>query len=77
MSTDAQNSAKTLATPRNIVAAVLVVVAVIFILQNRATTTIQLFWVSVNSPLWLTLVAVLLVGWIAGLLTTRRKKTKG
>ncbi|MGG7102404.1 hypothetical protein [Rhodococcus sp. 24CO] len=39
-----------------------------------SATTIQLFWVSVRSPLWLTLVVILLLGWIAGLLTTRRKK---
>ncbi|TSD50561.1 DUF1049 domain-containing protein [Rhodococcus sp. KBS0724] len=55
-------------------AAVLVVLAVIFVFQNRSATTIQLFWVSVQSPLWLTLAVILLLGWIAGLLTTRRKK---
>ncbi|MBH5146367.1 DUF1049 domain-containing protein (plasmid) [Rhodococcus qingshengii] len=56
-------------------AAVLVVLAAIFILQNRAATTIQLFWVSVQSPLWLTLVVILVLGWATGLLTTRRTKT--
>lgn len=75
MNSDAQiASATSLLTPRNILAAVLVVLAVIFILQNRSATTIQLFWVSVQSPLWLTLAVILLLGWIAGLLTTRRKK---
>lgn len=74
MSPDAQTTSVTsLLTPRHILAAALVVLAVIFILQNRSTTTIQLFWVSVQSPLWLTLVVILLLGWIAGLLTTRRK----
>ncbi|ALU73368.1 hypothetical protein H351_30245 (plasmid) [Rhodococcus erythropolis R138] len=68
-------SARSLLTSRNILASVLVVLAVIFIVQNRAATTIQLFWVSVQSPLWLTLVVILLLGWIAGLLTTRRTKT--
>ncbi|MDI9916787.1 DUF1049 domain-containing protein [Rhodococcus sp. IEGM 1379] len=76
MSPDTQKtSVQLLLTPRNILAAVLVVLAVIFILQNRSTTTIQLFWVSVQSPLWLTLVVILLLGWIAGLLTTRRNKS--
>lgn len=76
MSPDTQKSSATsLLTPRNILAAVLVALAVIFILQNRAATTIQLFWVSMRSPLWLTLVVILLLGWIAGLLTTRRKKS--
>lgn len=76
MGSDTSNSsARWLMTPRNIIATVLVALAVIFILQNRAATTIQLFWVSVQSPLWLTLVAILMLGWIAGLLTTRRKKS--
>ena len=75
MSPDTQiASATSLLTPRNALAVVLVVLAVIFILQNRSATTIQLFGVSVQSPLWLTLVVILLLGWIAGLLTTRRKK---
>ena len=76
MSSETRNaSASSLLTSRNILAALLVVLAIIFILQNRAATTIQLFWISVQSPLWLTLVVILLVGWIAGLLTTRRTKT--
>lgn len=75
MSPDTQNNlATSLLTPRNVLAAVLVVLAALFIFQNRAATTIQLFWVSVQSPLWLTLVVILLLGWVAGLLTTRRKK---
>ncbi|PBC44495.1 hypothetical protein CJ178_13885 [Rhodococcus sp. ACPA4] len=56
-------------------AAVLVVLTLIFIFQNRSETTIELFWVSVQSPLWLTLVVILLLGWIAGLLTRRKKPT--
>ncbi|MDJ0491305.1 DUF1049 domain-containing protein [Rhodococcus qingshengii] len=76
MSPETRNtSARSMLTSRNILALLLVVLAVVFILQNRATTTIQLFWVSVQSPLWLTLVVILLLGWIAGLLTTRRTKT--
>ena len=68
-------SATSLLTPRNILAAVLVVLTLIFIFQNRSETTITLFWVSVQSPLWLTLVVILLLGWIAGLLTRRKKPT--
>ncbi|MET8317475.1 LapA family protein [Rhodococcus erythropolis] len=76
MGSDTSNSsARSLLTPRNIAAAVLVALAVIFIVQNRAATTIQLFWVSVQSPLWLTLVVILALGWIAGLLTTRHTKS--
>ena len=68
-------SARSLLTSRNLLASLLVVVALIFILQNRAATTIHLFWVSVQSPLWLALVVILFLCWIAGLLTTRRTKT--
>ena len=76
MSSETRNtSTRSLLTSRNILATVLVVLALIFILQNRAATTIQLFWVSVQSPLWLTLVVILFLGWTAGLLTTRRTKT--
>lgn len=59
---------------RNIIAVVLVAVAAIFILQNRNSTTIQLFWVSLQAPLWIVLLAVFLIGWGAGVLTTRRTK---
>ncbi|MFF2060124.1 LapA family protein [Rhodococcus qingshengii] len=76
MSSETRNrSARSLLTSRNLLASLLVVLSLIFILQNRAATTIQLFWVSVQSPLWLTLVVILFLGWIAGLLTTRRAKT--
>lgn len=62
MGSDTSNSsARSLLTPRTVIAAVLVALAVIFILQNRAETTIQLFWASVQSPLWLTLVVLLLL----------------
>ncbi|MCA1008940.1 LapA family protein [Rhodococcus hoagii] len=62
------------ASPRNIAAAALTLVAVIFIVQNRNSAAIDLFWVSVRAPLWVILVAVFAVGWVAGLLTTRRSK---
>ncbi|MCD2105921.1 LapA family protein [Rhodococcus erythropolis] len=76
MSSETRNTtARSVLTSRNTLALLLVVLAVIFILQNRAATTIQLFWVSVQSPLWLILVVILVLGWIAGLLTNRRAKT--
>lgn len=68
-----KSSVRSLLTPRNIVAAILVALAFIFILQNRSATTIQLFWVSVQAPLWLTFAVILVIGWIAGMLTGRRK----
>lgn len=59
---------------RNIAAAALTLIAVLFILQNRGSASIDLFWVSVRAPLWIILVVVFGIGWAAGLLTTRREK---
>lgn len=61
-------------SPRNMAAAALTLTAVLFIIQNRNSTTIGLFWMSVHAPLWTILVAVFAMGWTAGLLTTRRAK---
>ncbi|MBA4021045.1 MAG: DUF1049 domain-containing protein [Gordonia sp.] len=47
------------------------IIAVIFVLQNRRSTNIQLFWITVDSPLWFTLLVVFAVGWLVGVLTMR------
>ncbi len=52
---------------------VLVVLAVIFIAQNRARISINLFWAHLHSPLWFILVITIVVGLIIGLLTARRR----
>lgn len=52
----------------------LVVLAVVFILQNRGETTIHVLWVTVNSPLWLFLALIFLAGIVAGAFYRRRKK---
>ena len=49
----------------------LTVLAVVFIVQNRTTVRIDLFWVSVESPLWFILAVVFLVGWVVGVLAAR------
>ena len=49
----------------------LTVLAVVFIVQNRTTVHIDLFWVSVESPLWFILAVVFLVGWVVGVLAAR------
>ncbi|UPW07271.1 LapA family protein [Gordonia terrae] len=51
------------------VAIVITVVAVVFILQNRTSVSIELFWVSVRSPMWFILLVIFAVGWLAGALT--------
>ncbi|UYP17902.1 LapA family protein [Rhodococcus sp. Z13] len=60
-------------TPRTIVAALLVVAAAVFILQNRNSTSIDLLWISVQAPLWLVLVVVFAAGWLAGTLFRRKR----
>lgn len=49
----------------------LTVIAIVFIVQNRNSVSIDLFWVSVQSPLWFILVVVLVFGWVVGVLTGR------
>ncbi|MEE2034161.1 LapA family protein [Rhodococcus chondri] len=56
---------------RTIIAAVLVLLAVLFIAQNRNSTRIELFWFSVQAPLWFVLVLIFVVGWVAGFLFER------
>ncbi|MPV36608.1 DUF1049 domain-containing protein [Georgenia subflava] len=51
----------------------LAVLAVVFVLQNQAVASIQLFWVSVRAPIWLALLAVFLVGWLVGALVRHNR----
>jgi putative membrane protein len=69
-----KRSALSYLTPARIVALLLVVLAVAFVLQNRASTAIQVFWIRVDTPLWFTLLAVFILGWVVGVLTARRGK---
>jgi len=57
----------------NWVAIVLVALAAVFIGQNRDRQRISLLWISVESPMWLLLAAMLLIGIIVGLLLRRRR----
>jgi lipopolysaccharide assembly protein A len=52
---------------------VLAVLAAVFIAQNRARTSIKLFWAHLQSPLWFVLVVTIVVGVIIGLLSARRR----
>lgn len=57
---------------RNWAAIVLIALAGVFIGQNRDRQTIHLLWITVGSPMWLLLSAMLLVGVAVGLLLHRR-----
>ena len=52
--------------PKLIVAAVVLVIALIFILQNTAKATVQFLWMDSNSALWLWLLLAGLLGAIFG-----------
>lgn len=60
-------------SPAGWAAIALSIIAVIFVLQNRGSTPIQLLWITVDSPLWFTLLMVFLVGWVVGVLTMRSR----
>lgn len=51
----------------------LIALAAIFIGQNRDRRQVHLLWMTVESPMWLLLAAMLVVGVITGLLLRRRR----
>lgn len=59
---------------RNWAALILVVLAAIFIGQNRDRQAVRLLWITVESPMWLLLSAMLVVGIVVGLLLHRRRR---
>lgn len=59
---------------RHWAALALVGLAAVFIAQNRETQRIHLLWMTVESPMWLLLSAMLLVGAVVGLLLNRRRR---
>jgi uncharacterized integral membrane protein len=58
---------------RQTVAIVLLVLGVIFILENRRSTTIRFLVPVLTAPLWVALLGSLLVGVVAGALITRNR----
>ncbi|WP_280435355.1 LapA family protein [Nocardia carnea] len=55
-------------------AAVLIVLAAVFIAQNRNRVDINFLLVTVRSPMWLILLIMFLIGGLAGLLIRRRAR---
>ena len=52
----------------------LVALAAVFIGQNRDHQQVHLLWLTVESPMWLLLAAMLVVGVVIGLLLRRRRR---
>jgi putative membrane protein len=63
-------------SPAGWAALILAIIAVIFVLQNRDSTSITLFWIDVTSPLWFTLLMIFVVGWVVGILMMRGRSKK-
>jgi uncharacterized integral membrane protein len=64
-------------TPKQVVAAVIVVVALVAILQNRRTGRFDLLWFDFEAPVWIWLLVVFAAGVATGLLiASRRAKRK-
>lgn len=53
-------------TPRQIIAIVLVVAALVFVLQNREETRIQFINTAFQAPLWTVLLIMLIIGFVVG-----------
>ncbi|MEZ0360129.1 DUF1049 domain-containing protein [Mycobacterium sp. SA01] len=55
-------------------AIILVVLAAVFIAQNRDRQRVHVLWITVESPMWLLLTAMAVVGLVVGLLLHRRRR---
>jgi uncharacterized integral membrane protein len=61
-------------SPRQVAAIVLIVLTMIFILQNRRRTTVRFLIPELVTPLWVVLFLSVLVGMIVGALVADRRK---
>jgi putative membrane protein len=57
------------------VALVLVTLTAIFIAQNRERPRVHILWITVESPMWLLLTVMFVVGILVGILLRRRRRT--
>ena len=57
----------------NWISITLVALAAVFIGRNRDTQRVHLLWMTVESPMWLLLSLMLLIGIVAGVLLNRRR----
>ncbi len=55
-------------------AIVLTVLAVLFIIENRHRVEIEFLLITIRSPMWLVLLVMFVVGWLAGILVRRVRR---
>ena len=60
-------------TVKNWIAIVGAIVALVFILQNQQRVRVELLFLNLNAPLWIALGVVLLIGWIIGRFSFRKR----
>jgi uncharacterized integral membrane protein len=61
-------------TPRQIIAIVLAVAALVFVFQNREETRIQFITATFQAPLWMVLLVMLGVGIFVGRFLRRQRR---
>ncbi|MFE6859445.1 hypothetical protein [Nocardia sp. NPDC057668] len=74
MTTPAKPSLLSRISPTQWLALALVVVAVIFIAANRTKVSIEFLLMTITSPMWLVLLVMFAVGWLTGILMSRRRR---
>ncbi|WP_405133129.1 hypothetical protein [Nocardia sp. NBC_01388] len=74
MSSPEKQSVLARVSPTQWVALALTVLAVIFVAENRTKVSIEFLLLTISSPMWLVLLVLFAVGWIAGLLTARQRR---
>ncbi|MEU0544579.1 LapA family protein [Nocardia sp. NPDC005978] len=74
MTTPAKPSLLSRISPTQWLALALVVVAVIFIAANRTKVSIEFLLMTITSPMWLVLLVMFALGWLTGILMSRRRR---
>ncbi|MEN3314744.1 MAG: hypothetical protein V7605_978 [Acidimicrobiaceae bacterium] len=67
-------SSQSRVSPRLVVGALLVVLLVVFIFENRKQTKIRFILPEVTAPLWVALLGAALIGAVAGALLSRHRR---
>ncbi len=62
---------------RRWLAIVLLIVAVFFIVQNRDSTSVTLFFAQITMPQWMALSVMFILGLVAGILIARNRRGGG
>ncbi|MFI6480316.1 DUF1049 domain-containing protein [Nonomuraea sp. NPDC050663] len=60
--------------PRVWIALALLVLIIVFIVQNRQDSVVHLVFITFTAPMWITLAITLVVGILIGVLAARRRK---